>query len=68
MAGGVSKKLGIREGMRAIFVDAPAAAIEAIDPPPLQRSIELTGNFDYIHFFVKSQEAFNDRFPKRKRI
>lgn len=66
MAGAVSKKLGIQEGMRAMVVGAPSEALQAIDPPSLAHSDELTGHFDYIHFFVKSQQAFNDRFPELK--
>lgn len=66
MSGAIAKKLGIKEGARAIFVSAPEDAMEAIDPPPLDRSTELAGEFDYIHLFTKSQEDFNERFPKLK--
>lgn len=64
MAGAIWKKLGIREGMRAIFLDAPTEALQAIDPPHLDRTAELTGSFDYIHFFVRRQDGFADIFPK----
>ena len=66
MIGLVSKKMGIKEGMRAIFINAPAEATEAIDPPSLDIASELTGYFDYIHFFVKSQIEFKENFPKLK--
>ncbi len=66
MAGAIAKKLGLKEGIRAFFVNAPTEAIEAIDPPPLDCATELTGDFDYIHFFAKSQEEFNESFPKLK--
>jgi hypothetical protein len=66
MSGAVSKKLGIKEGVRAIFVDAPEEAVEAIDAPPLELAAELRGDFDYIHVFTKSQEGFNEVFPKLK--
>jgi hypothetical protein len=66
MTGVVSKKMGIKEGMRAFFVNAPAEAVKAIDPPYLNLAEELTGDFDYIHFFTKSQEEFNNIFPKLK--
>lgn len=66
MAGIVSKKLSIKEGARAFFVDAPAEAVEAIDPPSLELAAELAGDFDYIHLFAKTQEGFNDIFPKLK--
>lgn len=66
MAGAVAKKLGIKEGTRAIFVDAPDEAVEAIDAPPLDIAKNLTGEFDYIHFFAKNSDAFKEHFPKLK--
>jgi hypothetical protein len=62
----VSKKMGIKEGARAFLVNAPEEAIEAIDPSHLDLVAKLTGKFDYIHFFTKSQDEFNDMFPKLK--
>ncbi|MBC7811204.1 MAG: DUF3052 family protein [Burkholderiales bacterium] len=58
--------MGIQEGARAYFVNAPAEALEAIDTPQLELATELRGDFDYIHFFAKSQDEFNDMFPKLK--
>ena len=66
MSGMVSKKMGIKEGARAFFVNAPPEAVEAINPPDLELATKLTGEFDYIHLFTKSQEDFNDHFPKLK--
>lgn len=66
MTGPVTKKMGIKEGTRAFFVNAPKEAVEAIDPSNLDLAEKLTGKFDYIHFFVISQEEFNDMFPKLK--
>lgn len=66
MTGPVSKKLGIKEGVRAFFVNAPAQVMEAIGLPHLELAKRLAGNFDYIHLFVKSQEEFNDIFPRLK--
>jgi hypothetical protein len=66
MAGVVAKKLGIKEGVRAFLVNAPTEAVKAIDPPPLTVAAELTGDFDYIHFFTTSQSEFDEVFPKLK--
>lgn len=66
MAGEVSKKLGIKEGMRAIFVNAPEDVVKALETPDLNVAKALTGDFDYIHFFVTRQDDFNDTFPKLK--
>jgi len=66
MTGPVSKKMGIKEGTRAFFVNAPAEVVEALDLPHLELARKLAGNFDYIHLFAKSQAEFNDIFPRLK--
>lgn len=66
MARTVSDKMGIKEGVRAIFVDAPETALEAIDPPSLNVASALAGAFDYIHLFARTQAELYDRFPKLK--
>ena len=66
MAGAVLKKLGIKEGARAILVNAPRETAEVIDPSNLDVATRLTGKFDYIHFFTTSQEEFDEKFPKLK--
>jgi hypothetical protein len=67
MTGAVSKKMGIKEKSRAFLVDAPKEALEAIALPHLDLATKLTGDFDYIHFFVKTQDEFNDTFPRLKK-
>ena len=66
MTGLASRKMGIKEGARAFLVNAPAEAVEAIDPSELDLATKLTGKFDYIHLFTKSKEDFNERFPRLK--
>ncbi|HEX5940773.1 MAG TPA: hypothetical protein VFY66_00785 [Anaerolineales bacterium] len=66
MTGLASKKMGIQEGARAFLVNAPAEAVEAIDTSRLELAARLTGKFDYIHLFTKSQEEFNETFPRLK--
>src|SRR5688572_12077275 len=62
----VSDKMGIKEGGRAIFVDAGETALEAIDPPSLDVASELAGEFDYIHLFARTRAELDDAFPKLK--
>src|ERR687894_285859 len=72
----VSKKLGIKEGTRAIFLNAPEAARGAIDPPSLDVASELAGEFDYIHGFVESKtlsvdatwSAMKFTYPKKGKV
>jgi hypothetical protein len=66
MSGIVFKKLGIKEGTRAIFLNAPEAARGAIDPPSLDIASELAGEFDYIHLFARTWAELDDVFPKLK--
>lgn len=58
--------MGIKIDSRAIFINAPAEAIEAIDLPSLEIASKLTGYFDYIHLFAKSESVFRKIFPKLK--
>lgn len=62
----VAQKMGIKEGARAHFVNAPASALESIGLPELQVSEVLAGDFDYIHFFSVTQFEMHDTFPKLK--
>jgi hypothetical protein len=58
--------MGIKEGVRAIFVGAPEAALRAIDPPSLDVASELAGEFDHIHLFARSRAELDDAFAKLK--
>ena len=63
----VSQKMGLKEGMRAFFVNAPQSALEAINLPSLNIASALRGQFDYLHVFTKTQAEMDDIFPKLKR-
>lgn len=63
----VSAKMGIKENSRAMFVHAPGDALNAIELPDLKESSRLTGEFDYIHLFAKSEKELDAQFPKLKK-
>jgi len=63
----VSQKMGLKEGMRAFLVNAPQAALKAINLPSLNIASELRGQFDYIHLFTVTQAEMDNIFPKLKR-
>ena len=63
----VSQKMGVKEGLRAFFLHAPKSALEAINLPCLEVDSALQGEFDYVHFFTKTQVEMDDKFPKLKR-
>lgn len=60
------EKIGAKENMRSIFVDAPDDVLNDIQHPALDLKKRLTGKFDYIHLFVQSQADFHRHFPKLK--
>ena len=62
----ICQKLGIKEGMRALFVDAPSDVNAEISSPMLDLKNNTSGKFDYIHFFAKDQNHFSKKFPKLK--
>ena len=62
----VAQKMGIKEHTKAHFVQAPQEAIEAIELPDIDVVKKLSGEFDYIHLFVKTQNEQASLFPKLK--
>jgi hypothetical protein len=54
--------MGIKPGARSIFINAPADAVKSIDPPEITLVSKLSGGFDYIHLFVKTQAELDRKF------
>ena len=51
----VAQKMGIKEGSKAYFEAAPSDAVTSINLPDIDLVERLSGEFDYIHLFVKKQ-------------
>jgi hypothetical protein len=64
MATSLAKKLGIKPGARARFIHAPPDVLAQIGDIHLDIAATLSGKFDYIHAFVKSEAALNKLLPK----
>jgi len=62
----VAQKMGIKEKSSAYFENAPKEALEDIRFPEIEISQILKGEFDYIHFFAKTQAEQTKIFPKLK--
>ena len=62
----VSQKMGVKEGMRAFFLNAPQSVLDGISLPILDVGSALQGEFYYLHFFTKTQAEMDDSFPKLK--
>ena len=62
----VSQKMGIKENSLFLFINAPSDAIDVMKLPEIDIAKRLTGEFDYIHLFVKTQSEYKDKFPKLK--
>ena len=63
----VSQKMGVKGGMRAFFLYAQQSALKAVNLPSLEVDSVLQGEFDYMHFFTKTQAEMDDSFPRLKR-
>ena len=63
----VSQKMGVKEGMRTFFLNAPQSTLESINLPSLDVGSGLQGEFDYIHCFTKTRAEMDASFPKLKR-
>ena len=59
--------MGLKEGMRASFLDAPASVMGAMLLPKLKASQALRGDFDYLHLFTTSQARMDIDFAKLMR-
>lgn len=66
MARSVAQKMGIQEGGRAFFMNAPESALMAIELPAVRVRETLDGEFDYIHFFTVTQTEMDEHVPKLK--
>jgi len=62
----VAQKMGIKEKKSTYFENAPKEAVEDMHLPELNISKTLKGEFDYIHFFAKTQAEQTELFPKLK--
>ncbi|MDV2482214.1 hypothetical protein F8E02_09425 [Methanoculleus sp. Wushi-C6] len=62
----VSEKMGVKEGTRAFFMDAPPEAVAAMNLPSLNIADDLEGTFDYIHYFVKSLAELDTHLAELK--
>ena len=63
----VAQKMGLNEGMRAFFLNAPASVLRAMHLPELNASGKLLGVFDYAHLFTTTQAEMDVEFPKLQR-
>lgn len=58
--------MGIQKGMRVFFKNVPEVVRSALVLSAVEVSLELTGQFDYIHLFTKTQAELNTLFPVLK--
>jgi hypothetical protein len=65
------KKLGIKEGFRCFYLQAPDNYLGALGklPPGVKVEGKLAGEFDFIHAFFEAQKAFHADLPRlQKRL
>ncbi|MDO5503355.1 MAG: hypothetical protein Q4G67_09315 [Actinomycetia bacterium] len=59
----VAQKMGIKPGWRTHVLGAPDGVMQSLDLPPLDIQDELTGEFDYLHLFVRTQAQMRQHLP-----
>jgi hypothetical protein len=62
----VAQKMGIKARAKSHFLQAPKEAIDSIALPEIALRKQLSGKFDYIHLFVRTQNEQENFFPKLK--
>ncbi|SKB04704.1 hypothetical protein SAMN06295964_0673 [Aeromicrobium choanae] len=55
--------MGLRAGWTAHFVNAPDGVPESMGLPDLEL-VALSGEVDYLHLFVTTQQQMRDEFPR----
>jgi hypothetical protein len=62
------RKLGLKAGMRAVFVDAPDHYPDLLEdiPEPLHLLRRPGRNMDFVHLFTTTHRRLNDRLPALK--
>ncbi|WBL20245.1 hypothetical protein [Citricoccus sp. NR2] len=50
--------------MRAYLRDGPPASVAATELPDLDLTDDLTGEYDYLHLFVVTNDALREQFAE----
>lgn len=58
----VAQKMGVKTGSRAYLHESPVDAVKSMELPDLDRTNKLSGEYDYIHLFTKSQNDMKRDF------
>jgi len=58
----IAEKLGVSSGIRTFFLNEPMNFAKEVKMPDIDLQLKLSGKFDYIHFFVVSQNEFHEKF------
>jgi hypothetical protein len=64
MPSALATKMGLRSGMRAILVGAPATVARQMRSAGADLRTQLRGGFDHIHFFATRSAPLDRRFPR----
>lgn len=62
------KKMGIKEGMRGIFVHVPEKVQKLFKHVPGSFAKKLSGDFDYIHLFATDSDNLRADFMRTKKF
>jgi hypothetical protein len=60
----LAAKLGLRNGMRAVLIGAPATVARHMRSAGADLRAQLRGRFDHIHLFTTRSAELDRRFPR----
>jgi hypothetical protein len=63
----VAEKMGIKEHSRSILIKANRNVVKAMLLPKIKTAARLSGKFDYIHVFAKTQDELSHQFTRVKK-
>ena len=63
----VAEKMGIKKDSRSILIKAPHDTVAGLKLPKVKIASQLSGKFDYIHVFAKTQQDLDHQFARVKK-
>jgi hypothetical protein len=63
----VAEKMGVKEHARSMLINADREVIDALALPKVNIASRLSGKFDYLHLFTKTQAKLDKQFTRLKK-
>lgn len=63
----VAEKMSVKDGSRSIIIKADRKVISKLQLPEIKIASRLSGKFDYIHVFARTQKELDRQFVRVKK-